>query len=139
MVLLEKNLPACAGDIRDAGSIPGWGRSPGERAWQPTPVFLPGECRGQRSLAGHSPQDHTQSDTTEATYHRHAHFSQACTLITGMHTYHRHAHFRSRCVSVTHCLIWKLMHDVIYSFLSGNYLCLFQSTMESYLKASECN
>jgi len=24
-----KNLPASAGDIRDAGSIPGWGRSPG--------------------------------------------------------------------------------------------------------------
>ena len=24
--------------------------------WQPTPVFLPGESHGQRSLAGHSPQ-----------------------------------------------------------------------------------
>ena len=24
-----KNLPAIAGDIRDAGSVPGWGRSPG--------------------------------------------------------------------------------------------------------------
>ncbi|MGJ8513013.1 hypothetical protein ACSFCC_11950, partial [Glaesserella parasuis] len=23
-------------------------------AWQPTPVFLPGECQGQRSLAGSS-------------------------------------------------------------------------------------
>ena len=29
------------------GSIPGWGRSPGE--WQPTPVFLPGEFHGQRA------------------------------------------------------------------------------------------
>ena len=28
--LLLKNLPANAGDKRDAGSIPGWGRSPGE-------------------------------------------------------------------------------------------------------------
>ena len=26
------------------------------RKWQPTPVLLPGESRGQRSLAGHSPQ-----------------------------------------------------------------------------------
>ena len=51
----------------DASLIPRLERSPGERAWQPTPVFLPGECRGQRSLAGYSPQDHTQSDTTEAT------------------------------------------------------------------------
>ena len=29
MVLVVKNLPASAGDIRDPGSIPGWGRSPG--------------------------------------------------------------------------------------------------------------
>ena len=27
MVLVVKNLPANAGDIRDVGSIPGWGRS----------------------------------------------------------------------------------------------------------------
>ena len=26
-----------------------------ERKWQPTPVFLPGESHGQRSLAGYSP------------------------------------------------------------------------------------
>ena len=25
-----QNLPAISGDVRDAGSIPGWGRSPGE-------------------------------------------------------------------------------------------------------------
>ena len=30
MALVVKNLPANAGDIRDLGSIPGWGRSPGE-------------------------------------------------------------------------------------------------------------
>ena len=30
MVLVVKNLPASAGDIRDAGSIPGSGRSPAE-------------------------------------------------------------------------------------------------------------
>ena len=28
------------------------------RAWQPTPVFLPGEPHGQGSLAGYSPQGH---------------------------------------------------------------------------------
>ena len=27
---MVKNLPANAGDIRDGGSIPGWGRYPGE-------------------------------------------------------------------------------------------------------------
>ena len=39
----------------DPGSIPVSGRSPGEGKWQPTPVFLPGESHGQRSLAGYSP------------------------------------------------------------------------------------
>ena len=29
--------------------------SPGRRKWQPTPVFLPGKCHGQRGLAGYSP------------------------------------------------------------------------------------
>ena len=47
-----KNLPANAGDIRDVGSIPGSGRFPQRRKWQLTPVFLPGEIHGQRSLAG---------------------------------------------------------------------------------------
>ena len=55
MALVVKNLPADVGDIRDAGSIPGLGRSAWKRAGQPTPVFLPGECHGQRSLASHSP------------------------------------------------------------------------------------
>ena len=30
MVLVVKNLPDNAGDVRDVGLIPGWGRSPGE-------------------------------------------------------------------------------------------------------------
>ena len=33
----------------------------------PTPVFLPGESHGQRSLAGYSPWGHTELDTTEVT------------------------------------------------------------------------
>ena len=35
MALLVKNLPANAGDIRDSGSIPGSGRSPGEEHGNP--------------------------------------------------------------------------------------------------------
>ena len=38
-----------------------------EEAWQPTPVFLPGESHGQRTLAGYSPWGHKESDTTEVT------------------------------------------------------------------------
>ena len=32
------------------------GKIPWRRAWQPTPVFLPGESHGQRNLAGYSPR-----------------------------------------------------------------------------------
>ena len=39
----------------DPGLIPGSGKSPWRRAWQPTPVFLPGESHGQRSLGGCNP------------------------------------------------------------------------------------
>ena len=35
--------------------IPRLGRSPGEGNSYPTPVFLPREFHGQRSLAGYSP------------------------------------------------------------------------------------
>ena len=35
------------------------------RKWQPTPVFLPGEWHGWRSLAAYSPQSHKESDMTE--------------------------------------------------------------------------
>ena len=66
--------PACnAGDARDTYSIPGSGRSPWRRAWQPTPVFLPEESHGQRSLAGYSPWGHKESGTTEATERSAAH------------------------------------------------------------------
>ena len=37
------------------------------RKWQPTPVFLPGESQGQRSLVGGRLWGHTELDTTEAT------------------------------------------------------------------------
>ena len=47
------------------GSIPGLGRSPWRRAWLPTPVFLPGESRGQRRPAGCSPWGHKESDIAE--------------------------------------------------------------------------
>jgi len=38
---------------------------PWRREWLPTPVFLPGEFYGQRSLVGYCPWDCKESDTTE--------------------------------------------------------------------------
>ena len=38
-----KNLPANAGDARDAGFIPGIRKIPWSRKRQPTPIFSPGK------------------------------------------------------------------------------------------------
>ena len=41
------------------------GKNPWKREWQPSPVFLPGEAHGQRSLAGYSPWGCKGLDMTE--------------------------------------------------------------------------
>ena len=43
------------------------GEDPLEEGMATTPVFLPEESHGQRSLVGYSPWDHKESDMTEAT------------------------------------------------------------------------
>ena len=40
-------------------------KTPWRKKWQPTPVFLPGEFQGQRSLASYSPRGHKELDKTE--------------------------------------------------------------------------
>jgi len=47
------NPPANAGDVRNAGLIPGLGRFPQSRKWQPALAFLPEKFHEQRSLAGY--------------------------------------------------------------------------------------
>ena len=48
---------------------------PWRRAWQPTPVFLPREPHGQRSVVGYSPKNCKELGTTEVTEHAHTHRS----------------------------------------------------------------
>ena len=45
------------------------GKIPWRRKWQPTPVFLPGEFHGQRSLVGYSPWNCKESDRTQQLIH----------------------------------------------------------------------
>ena len=51
------------------GFDPWVGKIPWGREWLPTPVFLPGELHGQRSLVGYSPWYHKESDMTEQLTH----------------------------------------------------------------------
>ena len=57
---MVKNLPANAGDMRQG--FDSW-----TRAWQPTPVFLPGESHGQKNPVSNSPWCCKEWDMTEAT------------------------------------------------------------------------
>ena len=59
--LPEDRLPA----MQETG-FDSWVRKiPWRRKWQLTPVFLPGEFHGERSLAGYSPWGHKKLDATE--------------------------------------------------------------------------
>ena len=64
-----KNPAANAGDKRH--EFDPWVGKIWRRAWQPTPVFFPGESHGQRSgLVGYSPWGRKESDTSQATWHK---------------------------------------------------------------------
>ena len=78
---MVKNIPVNAGDVRDVGSIPGLGRSPGEQpgnplkyshlenpmdrgAWRATVHKVTKSQRGlkQLSIHAHEPETHPSSD-----------------------------------------------------------------------------
>ena len=65
MTQMVKNLPAMQKTwVRSLGLNPESG-DPLGKGMATTPVFLPGEFHGQRSLVGYSPWDHKESDTTK--------------------------------------------------------------------------
>ena len=66
---MVKNLLQCRRPQFD----PWVGKIPWRREWLPTPVFLPGEFHGDRSLVGYSSWGHKELDTTEWLTHTHTH------------------------------------------------------------------
>ena len=60
---MVKNPPANTGDMRDMGSIPGLGRSPGGGPGNPLQNSCLKNPHGEKSLAGYSPWGHKESDT----------------------------------------------------------------------------
>ena len=66
---MVKNSPANAGNIRDAGSVPGLGRSPGGEHGNPLQYFClqnPIDREAWRAIVH---RVRKQSDTTEAIWH----------------------------------------------------------------------
>ena len=61
MAQSQRICPQC----RRSEFDPSVGKIPWRRECLPIPVFLPGEFHGQRSLAGYSPWDWKELDTTE--------------------------------------------------------------------------
>ena len=65
-VVLKVKEPACQCRRHKRYGFNPWVRKiPWRKAWQPTPLFLPGKSNGQRSLVGYSPRGHKESDITE--------------------------------------------------------------------------
>ena len=64
VVLVVKNPPANAGDVKDTGSTPRLGRSPGGGYGNPLQYSCLENPHGQRSLEGYSPRGHQELDTT---------------------------------------------------------------------------
>ena len=61
--------PACQCRRSKRCGFSSWvGKIPWRVKWQPSPVFLPGESHGERSLAGCSPWGHREWGTTEHAY-----------------------------------------------------------------------
>ena len=99
---------------------------PWRRKWQPTPVFLPGEPHGQRSLAGYSPWGCKELDTTEAT-------ELACT--------HLHCWWECKLVQPLWRIVWRLLKKLKLELpcdpaipLQGTYL--KKAVIQRYMHSS---
>ena len=74
---------ASACNAGDPGSIPGWGRPPGEGNHNPLQHSCLGKSHGRRSLIGYSPWGHKELDTTEWLHFHFQQFNSRCPLFLG--------------------------------------------------------
>ena len=99
---MVKNPPANVGDTRDADSIPGLGRFPGERNGYPLKYFCLENLHRLRTLAGYGPWGRKESHMAEHT-HRHTTPNTFCFIFLHDLYYHLTYH------------IYLLIH--LYTFL----------------------
>ena len=93
---------------RRCGFVPWVGKMPWSRKWQPTPVFLPGKLHGERTLAGHSPWGHQESDATE-----HARIHSVWTHLDNTNSSLQWVDLREgeRRASLSRSLLWDILNQ----------------------------
>ena len=80
--------PACQCRRRERCGFDSWvGKIPWRRAWQPTPVFLPGESHGQRSRVGCSSWGRKEVDTIEVTQQQQQYLIHISLILEEEHVY----------------------------------------------------
>ena len=86
------NLNSCDSSFRHTGIFPTkfwwWLRCSWRRAWQPTPIFFPGESHGQRGLVGCSPWGSPRVDNDWATKRRPQQHAAACAEVEAQRCSH---------------------------------------------------
>ena len=92
----------------DPGSIPGSGRFPWRRKWQPTPVLSTWKIPWMGSLVGYSPWGHKESDMTER-----LHFAPYCKV----------SYLPQNVIPVPHH--WELIYSFFYMCII--HMCIFFS------------
>ena len=100
-------------------------KTPWRREWHPTPVFLPGEFNGQKSLMNYCPWGCKESDMTGQLTLSLFHFT---VLLTKIQIFFSNFTF--------HTFKYKLYHNIILIFLMvfrfNSVLCLFALKLNSF-------
>ena len=95
------------------------------RKWQLTPVFLPGESHGQRSLPGHSPWDHKESDTTVSEDREWSSTYSRCSV--NVRIFPLVAHCPCFMVLIFFSFLWNYWNVFlfkVYAFLHSSFICV---------------
>ena len=120
------------------------GKIPWKRACQPTPVFLPTESHGQRSLVGYSPWGRKELDMTEATEHT----PDGVSPLEGLYTWrmpgsiqkpHWWAHLRRKSVSLSSFLLsWRgRSWDCLLGFIVKSVLVILHPSLPPGLEEAD--
>ena len=109
------------------------GKIPWRREWQPTPVFLPGEFHGQRSLAGYSPLGCKESDTTEWLL---LHFIVYLIIFCRLHCFSKGETSLGGHTEILYCTIKKKKHTTWLWFSYHGQTCSTVMETTSHVKHS---